>query len=324
MSESIVIVVEHHEGAVAAINFELLALAEALARIRPLKIRAVLLGADPEALARSFAKASGLWVTAFEHPGLPEYDAELYKTLLMEVLPELEARYILIPQTTQGLDYAPGLAVRLKSGCLTGVEGVGQGDDGPFFTRTAFNGKIVLDLAPTAAIAVLAVQPGAFKAGDVSGRPAGRVTVKHSTAEPKGSRGLGLKQVRQEDSGLAEAEVVVAAGRGVGKRENLILIEQLAALFARSAVAGSRPLCDQNWLEYKRQVGLTGATVAPKLYIACGISGAIQHTVGMQGSGFIVAISTDPNAAIFNIADVCVVEDLTTFIPALIEAHQGI
>jgi len=114
----------------------------------------------------------------------------------------------------------------------------------------------------------------------------------------------------------------VAAGRGVGEIENMRLIKQLSALFPRSAVAGSRPVCDMGWLDYKRQVGLTGATVSPKLYIACGISGAMPHQVGMQGAGFIVAISTDPRAPIFNLSDVCIQEDLKRFIPALVEEFQ--
>ncbi|MCJ7809019.1 MAG: electron transfer flavoprotein subunit alpha/FixB family protein, partial [Desulfobulbaceae bacterium] len=112
------------------------------------------------------------------------------------------------------------------------------------------------------------------------------------------------------------------AGWGVGEKENMALIKQLSALFPRSAVAGSRPVCDMGWLEYKRQVGLTGATVSPKLYIACGISGAMPHQVGMQGAGFIVAISTDPRAPIFNLSDVCIQEDLKRFIPALVEEFQ--
>ena len=121
------------------------------------------------------------------------------------------------------------------------------------------------------------------------------------------------------DAGLSRAKVVVAAGRGVGEEENLDLLRRVAGLFSSAALAGSRPVCDLGWLSYGQQVGLTGTTVAPRLYIACGISGARQHTVGMQGSGFIVAINSDPQATIFNLADVCVKEDLAAFLPALLE-----
>ena len=123
-------------------------------------------------------------------------------------------------------------------------------------------------------------------------------------------------------TGITEAGVIVSAGQGLGDKENLDLIYQLAALFAKSAVAGSRIVCDLGWLEYRCQVGVTGATVSPQLYIACGISGALQHVMGMRNSEYIVAINKDPAAAIFQVADICIVEDLTTFIPAFIEEYE--
>jgi electron transfer flavoprotein alpha subunit len=134
------------------------------------------------------------------------------------------------------------------------------------------------------------------------------------------SRSKGAAPPPADSARIAEAEVLVAAGHGVGGPENLDLIRRLAALFPKSAVAGSRIACDLGWLEYQRQVGVTGATVSPRLYIACGISGAVQHVAGMRGSGFVVAINKDPAAAIFREADVCIVDDLTRFIPAFIEA----
>jgi electron transfer flavoprotein alpha subunit len=126
------------------------------------------------------------------------------------------------------------------------------------------------------------------------------------------------------DSTLKDAEVIVSAGRGVGKKENIALIKELAALFPRSAVGASRQACDLGWLEYKHQVGTTGQTVAPKLYIACGISGAIQHVSGMKKAQNIIAINNDPHAAIFHVAHICIVEDLVSFIPLLIEELKGL
>ena len=133
---------------------------------------------------------------------------------------------------------------------------------------------------------------------------------------------MGLKQIAMDTRGVTEADVVVAAGHGIGDRDNLDLINQLASIFAKSAIAGSRIVCDLGWLEYGCQVGVTGATVSPRLYLACGISGAIQHVTGMRGSEFIVALNKDPAAAIFQVADICVVEDLITFIPLLIETYR--
>ena len=322
MGRSIVIVVEHGQGKAAPINCELAALADEIRQARPLDIKAVVLGKDPVSPAQEMASRTGIPVIALQNPHLAEYNGELYKDLLAELLPRLDPLFVLVAQTTRGLDFGPGLAARLEAGCITGVNAVSLAQGDLCFSRAAFNGKIVLDMVATVKTAVLMIQPGAFKALQPTTYGPGQIELTTSTTEPKKTRSLGARRARQEDARLSEADVIVAAGRGIGRQENLPLIERLAALFPRSAVAGSRPICDNKWLEYKRQVGFTGATVSPKLYIACGISGAIQHTVGMQGSGFIVAISTDPNAAIFNIADVCIVEDLTTFIPTFLEAFE--
>jgi electron transfer flavoprotein alpha subunit len=150
----------------------------------------------------------------------------------------------------------------------------------------------------------------------------GSVTVRSFKCESLKTRSRGIKQAEADMTGITEAGVVVSAGQGLGDKENVDLMYQLAALFTKSAVAGSRIVCDLGWLEYKCQVGVTGATVSPQLYIACGISGAVQHVMGMQGSEFIVAINKDPSAAIFQTADVCIVEDLTVFIPEFIRAFH--
>lgn len=122
---------------------------------------------------------------------------------------------------------------------------------------------------------------------------------------------------------ISEANVIVAAGNGIGSEDNLVWIQRLADLFPRAAIAGSRLVCDRGWLDYQQQVGVTGASVAPALYIACGISGATQHRMGMRGSEYVVAINTDPNAPMFNEADICIVEDLIEFIPLVLDACQA-
>jgi electron transfer flavoprotein alpha subunit len=134
---------------------------------------------------------------------------------------------------------------------------------------------------------------------------------------------LGVRPVELDDTGLADARVIVSAGKGIGKKENLSLLYCLAELFSKSTVAGSRLVCDMEWLEKQRQVGITGNTVAPELYIACGISGAVQHVAGMGDAGFVVAVNTDPHAAIFNVSDICIVEDVTTFIPEVLAAYKA-
>lgn len=319
MNQTIVIIAEHLEGKPLPVTLELAAFARELGRLVSMPIKIIVLGEDVEGLAKEIAQAAGLDVLAVWNQHLTTYNAELYKTILGKILPKLNPAYVCAAQTTQGMDLAPGLAARLGAACVTGVERVSREGGRLLFSRPMYGGKIKAEVCPSALVTVLTIQPGVFKAESLSEYPPGRVEVRDFEAAPERTRSLGVKRSTEESADIAAAQVIVAAGRGVGKKENLEPVKRLAALFPRSAIAGSRPVCDMGWLEYKRQVGLTGATVAPRLYLACGISGARQHIVGMRDSDFIVAVSTDPNAAIFDLADVCVVEDLTGFIPALIE-----
>ncbi|MBC8178609.1 MAG: electron transfer flavoprotein subunit alpha/FixB family protein [Deltaproteobacteria bacterium] len=320
MNQAIVIIAECRGGKPSPGTYELMTLAEKIRRAKPLPVKAIVLGDEVEKTSQEIAEATGASVLGIQSPHLKYYSGELYKDLLHQCLPEMNPAFVLVSQTTQGMDFAPGLAVRLGAGSITGVNGMSWDGNNICFSRDAYNGKIVLEMLPLMETTVFTVQPGAFKSmePETTATP-GPVEIRLSTTESRNTKSLGIIRGEQKDTGLAEADVLVAAGRGIGSKENVALIEQLAALFPRSSVAGSRPVCDSGWLEYKKQVGLTGATVSPGLYVACGISGAMAHRVGMQGSGFIVAISTDPNAAIFNIADVCICEDLTTFIPLFME-----
>ena len=199
------------------------------------------------------------------------------------------------------------------------MEGICYTAYGLGFLRSIFGGKIQAEIEPTAETTLLTLQPGSFKphAAQENAEP---VVRSYQTVVPAPLFGsLTLKKVPAEGIDLSAAKVLVAAGRGIGEEENLALIQQLADQFPQSATCGSRPIVDAGWMPYSRQVGVTGATVSPSLYIACGISGAAQHLSGMRGSGFVVSINSDPGAAIFNVSDICIVEDLTYFIPLLIE-----
>ena len=317
-AQSVVVIAEMGHGQLAPVTWELLSCAREICGLTGLLLRVVILGGEVGVVAGELA-ASGATVTAVQGPGLAAYRGEAWRKVLAGLLPEMRPAYILAAHTTQGLDFAPGLALGLGAACLSGVEWVEPGDGAPVFSRTAFHGKVVAQYASHQQTTLLTVQPGAFEAQPPAGATAGAIEVLDAPLLPNTTRSLGLKRAVQQSADLAQAQVVVAAGRGIGKKENLELIERLAACFSGAAVAGSRPVCDAGWLDYSRQVGITGATVAPRLYIACGISGARQHTAGMAGSSFIVAISSDPHAAIFNLADVCIVEDLASFIPALLK-----
>ena len=322
MDRSIVIIAEHFEGRLTPVTYELLAFALELQQLHPGDVKAVILGDEITGLAREIANNTALDVTAIKVPGLVSYDGQAYRTILGEVLPDLNAKYVCIGHTSQGWDFAPALAVRLGTACITGVERVFPEDGLICFTRTIYNGKVAAEITPVTESAILTIQPGIFKPARPEDGSPGSVDIRTAAFMPHRSRPVGIKLAKEERSALTEAEVIVSAGRGIGKKENLDLIYRLAALFTKSAVGGSRPVCDSGWLEHKHQVGITGATVAPKLYVACGISGAAQHLSGMRGAGFVVAINTDPDAAIFNVADVCITGDLTAFIPAFIREHE--
>jgi electron transfer flavoprotein alpha subunit len=322
MTKRIVVIAEHFRGRLTPVTFELLTCATEIQRFVKVPISVVVLGNRVEELAHEIAGASGLEVIAIQDPGLISYNGEIYKKILAELLPEWRPVCVCIAHTGQGWDFAPGLAVKLGASCITGVERLFEEDGRMRYTRPIFSGKLVADMEAASDVTIITVQPGSFKAASFEARTPGPVIFRTTSCQPRQSRSLGIKRAKEENSALTDADVIVSAGKGIGRKENLKIIERLAALFPKSAVAGSRSVCDSKWLDRNRQVGLTGATVNPKLYIAAGISGATQHIAGMRSSGFIIAINTDPNAAIFNFSDVCVVEDLKTFVPLFIDSHE--
>jgi len=323
MGNNIVVIAEHADGHIRPVTYEIISFAKKLQRSAPSnRIKVVLLADKVENPAQALADKSGLDVTAVQIPQMPHYNGELYLHVLTDILSDRPPAFVCIAHTSQGLDYAPALAVKLNAACITAVGDVLDHAGVVSFTRPIYGGKIIARLQPTSSTSVLTIQPGVFKAAEDAKDPKGNVTLLSTSAGKQQSRSLGVKQADMDTAGISEANVIVAAGRGIGEKENLDFIHQLAALFTKSAVAGSRIVCDMGWLGYQRQVGVTGTTVSPQLYIACGISGAVQHVMGMQNSEFIVAINKDPSAAIFQTADICIVEDLTAYIPAFMQAYS--
>jgi electron transfer flavoprotein alpha subunit len=276
-----------------------------------------------ESIARELALGSGFDVTALEGEGLNPYSAEAFREALVPVLAAKKPKYICLPHTARGCDLAPGLAIALGAACITAVEGLHEVGESVTFLRSLFKGKVIMETASETETTVLTVLPGAFKKRDLAPGREGDLEVLHTACAPHRTKPLGLAAAGVEQLNLSEAEIIVSAGKGLGNEENLDLLRQLAALFPKAAIGGSRLVCDLGWLGYQHQIGITGKTVAPRLYIACGISGAIQHVSGMQDSQCIVAINKDPHAAIFRVADYIIVEDLLTFIPLLIETSRG-
>lgn len=330
MTRPIAVIAEHLEGLLKPVTEDLIACARLLGYKLGAPVRLVLVGDRMKSPAWELARGTGLNVTSLSAAGFQAPDTERSRSLLTDYLVELDASHVLLAHSSVGLDLAPGLALALGASCITGVEGLEAGDDGMNFLRGLRGGKRMASVHSEMPVTLLTVMQGSFarpamtSEGDVAmaGLPpaSGNVDEREVHLPSSRSRFLGLRQAVSQDAGLRDARCIVSAGRGIGSKDKLALIRELAELFDNAAVASSRPLCDLGWLDYGRQVGLTGATVAPALYLACGISGSAQHLAGIRGAGSIVAVNIDPHAAIFNLADVCVVADLAEFIPAFIKA----
>lgn len=298
----------------------LAACAGAIAAFSPAPLRAVVAGAAPRAAAGKTARHLGMPVTALEIADLADPGDGAAGAALADFLHPEGPAWILAADTPLGRRLAAELAARLGAACVMEVDAVQRDRRGIVLTRAVWGGKFKAAVRPEAETTVITVASGAF-----AGRPGksgGQAAVRsvRSRAAHGGRRHIGRIQAPEADAKLGEARAIVAAGNGIGTPDRLDLVRALASKIAGAQVAGSRPVCDRGWLPYSRQVGITGATVAPALYIACGISGAAQHLAGMSGAGLVVAINKDAKAAIFHHADIGVVEDLETFLPLLIEA----
>jgi len=321
--ETILVVAEHFQGDVRPATYELVQAAETIQQIRPGPIQILILGQDVEALANLLAETTGKDVLGISAPQLSHYNGQVFTEALVDLLSGAPPAYVCVAHSSRGSDFAPGLAARLKGTCITAVNAIFACEEGICFSRDLFGGKVTAEMVSSASTTVLTIAPGSYppsSGSHLKRRGRGGVQHKKISVKEKKSKTLSIKLFQTSDVDLSDALVIVSAGRGIGDAQNLERIYALAALIPQSVVCGSRPVIDLGWMPYDRQVGVTGATVSPALYLACGISGAAQHISGMKGSGFIVAINSDPTAAIFNQSDICIVEDLDVFIPALIDA----
>ena len=312
----ILIIAEHAKGRLAPVSFELVALAKKMCSGRDVSPVLVIIGDALDQAAQTAAEKTGAHVLYLRVPGLEHYNSEVYKDLISAAVSRLEPSFIICPHSSEGLDYAPGLAVRCDAACITAVNGLSSDDQGAhLFSRAICNGHFNTVISSLSRLTVLTVLAGAFTAEGAQG-PQGMVTTETCSVESRHIQVTGMEESKDSSSELSDAKVIVAAGRGIGSPENLEVIRRFASFFPGSAVAGSRPLIDMKWMEYRYQVGITGTTVSPQVYIACGISGSSQHIAGMNTSDYVIAINTDPHAAIFNVSDLCIVDDIIAFVEA--------
>ncbi len=259
-------------------------------------------------------------VVVLEHPALGAYTAAATVAALQWMIGAEKPDLVLMPHTYQTRDFAPRLAARLARPLVSDVVSVGRDEQGMVCERQLFQGKMTGRFRVDAGgLAILTIQAGAYRAEQAE---TGQTQVSHATPEiGEASAGAVPAAPYRETAGtvdLSAAERIVAVGRGIREEGNLGVVEELARALG-AELAASRPICDNGWLGMERQVGSSGQTVAPKLYVAVGISGAIQHIVGMKGSKCVVAINKDAEAPIFEAADYGIVGDLFEVVPAIVE-----
>jgi electron transfer flavoprotein alpha subunit len=317
----ILVVAEQRAGALNRATWEAIAAAQQVAGGEPVTVAVP--GASPQGVAAELAAAAVSDVVTVENAALEPYTADGYVMALQDAIAQLAPTLVLLPHTYQTRDFAPKLAARLDCALITDVVGVKIVDGARAFSRPMFQGKLTADVRPRGAEPHIAtLQIGAFRADAVTRgaapAPVRAIAVAVDAAAIRQKAEAPFQEAKQAVD-LSQAARIVSVGRGIKEQGNIPLAQKLAdALHAE--LAASRPICDAGWLPMARQVGSSGQTVAPKLYLALGISGAIQHLVGMKGAQTIVAINKDADAPIFEVADYGIVGDLFEIVPALIEA----
>ena len=315
------VVLEDRGGRFSRISFEAIAAAHILAAQSGTKPTAIVIGAQTEALASEAATKGVAKVVRIEHQLLSPYTADGYTVALEQFNRAESPDYIVFPHSYQVRDYAPALAARLARVLIGDVTAIG---DGPVFARQLMQGRLSGSFKPAgSAPCLISVQSGAFRAETAESSPAEISTFAPTinAAQIRTKPGEPFRGTAQTVD-LGSAQLIVAVGRGIKEADNLSLVQDLASALG-AEIAASRPICDSGWLPIERQVGSSGQTVAPKLYLAVGISGAIQHLVGMKGSQCIVAINKDAEAPIFEVADYGIVGDLFEVVPELTEAIKA-
>ena len=319
----ILAITEQREGNWNRTSFETLAAAQQMAKDSGGSLAVAVIGKGVAALAGELAGYQLAEVLHIEHDLLEKYTPDGYSLALRQVIEQAKPDLVLFPHTYQVRDFAPKLAAALGKGMIADCVGY-RHEGGRFvFVRQMFQGKTAADVTFQGEPPWFAsFQAGAFRSDLLAANSAGKAPVRIVPADLKPeqirTKPLELFREAKQAVDLTQAPIIVAIGRGIKDAANIPQAEKLAKLLG-GELAASRPICDEGWLPMDRQIGSSGQTVAPKLYLALGISGAIQHVVGMKGSRTIVAINKDANAPIFEVADYGIVGDIFEIMPALTE-----
>jgi len=312
-------VTDHRRGTLREESFELLSAGRELADAMGGDLHAAVIGGDVAAFADELNRDGVDVVHTVDHGDTFNHD--VYVQAGVQLVDTIDPTYVVAPNSVNGLDYVPAVANRLERALVTDIVDLTHDGDALVATREVYGGKVETTLGLLADDAVVSLRAGEWPAADA----AGDATVKAFDVDVDeaavGSSVTGYDEVGGGDVDITEAEVLVSVGRGIDEEENLDLIFDLADAMD-ATVSSSRPIVDAGWLKHDRQVGPSGKVVTPEVYVAIGISGAVQHVAGMKGSDTIVAINTDPNAPILDVADFAIHDDLFDVVPALIEKFE--
>jgi len=318
------VISEQHGGKLRPVSFELLGIGKKLSEKLGEELAAVLMGDKVSDLARPLAAHGADKVYILEDEKLGRYAPDGYTNMLSELILNKKPSIVLFGATINGREFAPRVAARVRTGLTADCTGLDIDDEGRLVQiRPAFGGKLMaMIVCPKKRPQMATVRPNVMKKVDPDWSREPKVERVEINLVPESIRTKILdivKEVSPETIKVEEARIIVSGGRGLGSPENLKMIEDLAQVLG-AAVGGSRAIVDAGWLPHHQQIGQTGKTVAPRLYVAIGISGAIQHLVGMQTSDIIVAINKDPEAPIFKVATFGIVGDLFQVVPAITES----
>ena len=327
----ILVIAEQRNGKLNRTTWETIAAAQQLASAHSgggasaLPITVLVPGVNAAGVASELAAAAVKDVVIVENAALEPYTPDGFTAALQDAIAQLSPAHVLLPHTYQTRDFAPKLAARMDRALLTDVTAIKTGSQ-IAFVRPMFQGKLTADVVPQGpAPHFVTFQIGSYRVDSVvkgaSPAPIRSIDVNVDASAIRQKPEAPFQQAKQAVD-LSQAERIVSVGRGIKEQANIALAQKLAEAIG-AEIAASRPICDAGWLPMERQVGSSGQTVAPKLYLALGISGAIQHLVGMKGANTIVAINKDPDAPIFEIADYGIVGDLFEIVPAIIEAVKS-
>ena len=358
--KQILVIAEIFAGQIRPVTWELAAAARDIATSPALKesspaINIIVPAAKPVPLAEMVAKETGMDVIGLQIPELKTYTSEIYiyclerlmrteaqisdsyhnvslpknkKPTCKTLIKKMNPSHVLIAHTSQGQDFAPGLALGLNAASISGINGIRSDEEGVIYSRPVFdNTKVQIIRPDSSRPVVLTLISGAFKPIIRNKKKPGRINLQSISFTPSNcskNRIQHKQTVKRacENQALKAARVIIAAGRGIKEKKDLKTLLKLVEYFPGSALGASRPLVDMGWLGYQHQVGMTGATVKPKLYLACGISGSSQHLAGIKDAEFVVAINKNPQAPIFRHSDICVTADVIEFIETFLQKKR--